>query len=85
MIILSLNPLTEQQIQQVKEILTKSNCPNESLKNTFERYSGLIDGKIFFDDAQILWQEVSTKFAGKSFKDIISEVDACRQFIITVI
>lgn len=85
MIIISLSPLTSLDVLQIKQILRESRCPNESFRNTFDRYSGFVDGKIFFDDAQITWQQISDQFAGKSFADVISELDACDQIFFTVI
>ena len=85
MIILSTSPLTSLEILQVKQILHESRCPNESLKNTFERYSGFVDGKIFFDDAQSVWNDIAAQFKGKSFSEVVTELEACDQIILTVI
>lgn len=85
MIILSISPLTSIEILQVKQILRESRCPNESLKSTFDRYSGFVDGKIFFDNAQTAWNDIAAQFKGKSFAEVINELDACEQIIFTVI
>lgn len=85
MIIISLNPLTSLEILQVKQILRESRCPNESLRNTFERYSGVDNGKIFFDDSQILWAQIADQFANKTFAELVTELGACDPFILTVI
>lgn len=85
MIILSISPLTSLEILQAKQILRESRCPNESLKNTFDRYSGFVDGKIFFDDAQTVWNDIAAQFKGKSFGEVVTELDACDQIILTVI
>lgn len=85
MIILSISPLTSLEILQVKQILRESRCPNESLHATFDRFSGFVDGKIFFDDAQFLWQEIADQYSGKSFAEVVRKLDACRQIVLTVI
>lgn len=52
MTIISRKPLNEEQLNQIEQILRESECPHESLRNTFpERYGGLIGNLIFFDDA----------------------------------
>ena len=52
MILISRFPLEQELIEQVKDILKTSQCPHETLINSLERYSGICDGKIFFDMAQ---------------------------------
>ena len=52
MTIISRQPLTDNEIAQVKNILAKSHCPNESLKNSFARFTALVEENIYFDDAQ---------------------------------
>ena len=47
--ILSVKPVSELEIRQVKDILRQSRCPNESLRNTFERFNDLTAEIIFFD------------------------------------
>lgn len=49
MVILSREPLTEEDKQKISDILRESNCPHESLMNTFPRYSGIYDNVITFD------------------------------------
>ena len=57
MIIISRENVSPLEVMQIKQILRESYCPNESLANTFERFAGFVDGKIFFDDAQDIWAE----------------------------
>ena len=85
MVILSLLPLSSLEILQVKQIFRESRCPNESLSSTFERYSGFVEGKIFFDNAQNIWADIAERFANKNFDQLIKELDASEQIIITVI
>lgn len=47
--ILSVKPVSELEIRQVKDILRQSRCPNESLRNTFDRFTELTPDFIFFD------------------------------------
>lgn len=82
MIILSLNPISQVEIQQVKDILTQSKCPYESLKNTFDRFSGFSKGKIFFDNAQSVYADLS---AMKDFSSLINRLNIHPQIILTVI
>ena len=56
--IFSVDPVSEKEAEQVKCILRESQCPNESLENTFpERYHGMkvVDSfgllLIYFDGA----------------------------------
>ena len=49
MYIFSREPLSEEDVKKIDEILRESNCPNESLTNTFDRYSGILDNVITFD------------------------------------
>ena len=82
MLILSRQPLTQTEIQQVKDILQQSRCPNESLSNTFERFTGLVDGKIFFDDAQSEFNDLASL---KDFSSITKHINMHPQIILTVI
>ena len=82
MLILSRQPLTQNEIKQVKDILHQSKCPNESLRSTFERFTGLFDGKIFFDDAQSAFSDLS---AMKDFSSLTKQIDRHPQIILTVI
>ena len=50
--ILSVKPVSELEIRQVKDILRQSRCPNESLRNTFERFTDLTAEIIFFDEGK---------------------------------
>ena len=47
--ILSREPLSDDDLKKIEMILQESNCPHESLKNTFLRYSGIFDDVITFD------------------------------------
>ena len=85
MIIISIAPLTSLEILAVKQILRESHCPNESLSATFDRYSGIDGGKIFFDDAQIRFQQIADQFAGKSFAEVVNELDACDPIILSIV
>lgn len=85
MIIISIAPLTSLEILAVKQILRESHCPNESLRATFDRYSGIDGGKIFFDDSQFRFQQISDQFSNKSFAEIVNELDACDTISLTVI
>ena len=53
-LIYSKNPLTEVEQNKIKGIVTQSQCPNESLKNTFKRFS-FMQGEyvIYFDDITV--------------------------------
>lgn len=53
-LIYSKNPLTEVEQNKIKGIIAESHCPNESLKNTFNRFSFMQgDSFIYFDDVTI--------------------------------
>lgn len=82
MIILSLNPVSQVEIQQVKDIFQESNCPYESLKNSFDRFSGFSKGKIFFDNAQSVYADLS---AMKDFSSLVNQLNVHPQIILTVI
>ena len=42
--------LSYDDLQKITDIRRESQCPNESLKNTFERFAGTdADGNIYFD------------------------------------
>ena len=47
--IFSREPLTKEDLQKIEDILRESNCPHESLTNTFPNYSGISGDEIFFD------------------------------------
>ena len=51
--VLSKKILSEDARRKIEEIFRESKCPNESLTKTFENYSGLIGGVIFFDGATL--------------------------------
>lgn len=48
--VISKQPLSEDALQKIESIFRESNCPHESLSKTFENYSGMTGGMIFFDD-----------------------------------
>ncbi|MBQ7454381.1 MAG: hypothetical protein IJS69_04955 [Selenomonadaceae bacterium] len=52
MTITSLKPLTQKELNKIRDILKQSKCPNESLTKTFDRFTGLVGERIFFDNAQ---------------------------------
>ena len=47
--ILSREPISDEDKKKIEQILVESNCPHESLANTFERYSGIFGDVITFD------------------------------------
>lgn len=50
-LVYSRNPLNAVEKTRIKGIVTQSHCPNESLKNTFKRFSFMQgDNIIYFDD-----------------------------------
>lgn len=52
MTIITREPLTKEDQQKIADIRRESNCPHESLRNTFpDRYNGLIGNFLIFDDA----------------------------------
>lgn len=53
MTILSREPVSDEDQRKIEDIFRESQCPHESLKNTFERYSGLIGDIIIFDDVEL--------------------------------
>ena len=54
MIVYSRTPLTKLEKTRIKEICKQSHCPNESLKNTFDRFSFMQGNNIiYFDDITI--------------------------------
>ena len=61
--------------------MRQSRCPHESLRNSFENYSGMSDGKIFFDDAQ---SDFNLLAVG-DFKDWLRSCDACPQLHLVTI
>ena len=48
--ILSASRQSDATIGQIISILKQSQCPNESLRNSFERYHGINGDEIYFDD-----------------------------------
>lgn len=53
-LVYSRNQLNELDKKRIKEIFMQSHCPNESLKNTFKRFSFMQgDQVIFFDDITV--------------------------------
>lgn len=53
-LVYSKNPLTELEKTRVKDIIRQSHCPNESLKNTFNRFAFMQgDSIIYFDDVTV--------------------------------
>lgn len=66
-LVYSRNQLAELDKKRIQEIFIQSNCPNESLKNTFKRFSFMQgNNNIYFDD--ITMQNRN--------KAIITELDA---------
>lgn len=53
-LVYSRNQLAELDKKRIQEIFIQSNCPNESLKNTFKRFS-FMQGEyvIYFDDITV--------------------------------
>lgn len=50
-LVYSRNPLNAVEKTHIKGIVTQSHCPNESLKNTFKRFSFMQGNQvIYFDD-----------------------------------
>lgn len=53
-LVYSRNPLNAVEKTRIKGIVTQSHCPNESLKNTFKRFSFMQGNQgnqvIYFDD-----------------------------------
>lgn len=50
-LVYSRNPLNAIEKTRIKGIVTQSHCPNESLKNTFKRFSFMQgNDNIYFDD-----------------------------------
>ena len=50
----SRNPLNTVEKTRIKGIVTQSRCPNESLKNTFKRFSFMQgNNNIYFDDITV--------------------------------
>lgn len=82
MLILSTDPVSQLEIQQVKDILTQSKCPYESLKNSFDRFSGFSKGKIFFDNAQSVFADLS---AMDDFSSLINQINVHPRLIVTII
>lgn len=53
-LVYSRNPLNTVEKIRIKGIVTQSHCPNESLKNTFKRFSFMQgDQVIYFDDITV--------------------------------
>lgn len=49
MTILSLHEMSEDDLKKIEDILRESNCPHESLTNTFPNYTGIFGTVIAFD------------------------------------
>lgn len=49
MTILSREPISDEDKKKIEQILIESNCPHESLTNTFENYTGIVGDVITFD------------------------------------
>lgn len=81
MIIISLHAVPDYQVQIVRDILKESKCPHESLTNCCPRYSGTIDGKIFFDDAQSVYSQITAY----DMADLLGEIDKVPHICLTVI
>ena len=47
--VLSMEKLSDEDLKKIEDILRESNCPHESLTNTFENYSGIFGDVIAFD------------------------------------
>ncbi len=53
-LVYSRNPLNAVEKTRIKGIVTQSRCPNESLKNTFKRFSFMQgNNNIYFDDITV--------------------------------
>lgn len=53
-LVYSRNPLNAVEKTRIKGIVTQSHCPNESLKNTFKRFSFMQgNNNIYFDDITV--------------------------------
>lgn len=53
-LVYSRNQLAELDKKRIKEIFIQSNCPNESLKNTFNRFAFMQgNNTIYFDDITV--------------------------------
>lgn len=53
-LVYSRNPLNTVEKTRIKGIVTQSRCPNESLKNTFKRFSFMQgNNNIYFDDITV--------------------------------
>lgn len=51
MLIVTITPLSVGDLEKIKDILLQSNCPNESLRNTFDNFTAINNKEIVFDDA----------------------------------
>lgn len=51
MLILAVTPLSVGELQKIVDILRESKCPNESLHNTFDNFTDIVDYQIVFDNA----------------------------------
>lgn len=59
-IIYSKDPINKIDQKRIAGIITQSKCPNESLKNTFKRFSFMQGDKvIYFDDITVQTRNVA--------------------------
>ena len=53
MTILSSEPISDEDQRKIADIFHESQCPHESLRNTFPRYTGLLGDIVIFDDVPL--------------------------------
>lgn len=53
MTILSAEPVSPEDQRKIDDIFHESQCPHESLRNTFPRYTGLLGDIVIFDDVSL--------------------------------
>lgn len=59
-IVYSKEPINKINQQRIAGIITQSKCPNESLKNTFKRFSFMQgDRVIYFDDITVQTRNIA--------------------------
>lgn len=59
-IVYSKEPINKIDQQRIAGIITQSKCPNESLKNTFKRFSFMQgDRVIYFDDITVQTRNIA--------------------------
>lgn len=66
MTILSSEPISDEDQRKIADILHESQCPHESLRNTFPRYTGLLGDIVIFDDVSL------DDIKGNSLEEVIS-------------